>query len=195
MSTNQDTLTPQQSFDIIRQIIAQAQGKVSDNAFYFLLWGWTIALCNFAMFLLLYYTTYPAPYVVWALVIPAWIVSIVYGRRQVQRAGAQSHIERISTWLWIATGIAVTPIVLFGDKIDYQINPLIMNMISLPTFVSGITLRFKPLLFGGITFFVLGIVSFLVTADLQYLIGGIAMVCGYLVPGYLLRAQRANARV
>lgn len=190
MEKSNEILTPEKSLDLIGQMIAQAQGKLERNSFYFLLWGWIIAFCNFGVYALLKFTKYPHPYLVWMLAIPAWIITIFYSSRQSREAMVKTHLDRINLWLWIISGVAMGPIVLFGFKINFYINPLVLNMIAIPTFLTGIILKFRPLVFGGISFFLFCIVAFMVDPVTQYLIGGIAMICGYLVPGYLLRSAR-----
>jgi len=195
MDTNQETLTPQQSLDIIRQMIEQAQGKVQKNSLYLILWGWVVAGCNFGVYALVRFTDFDYPYSLWLLVIPAWIITMLHSRKQDRQAGAQSHLDRINMWLWICAGIAIAPIVIFGYKINYNINPLTLNLVAVPTFLTGMIVRFRPLLFGGISLFVLGIVSFLVDPVTQHLVAGIAIITGYLVPGYLLKSLRERNHV
>jgi hypothetical protein len=43
------------------------------------------------------------------------------------------------------------------------------------------------LILGGITFWIAGTLCYIVGPIEQYLVGAIAMVFGYLVPGYLLK--------
>lgn len=192
MTTEEQFLTPEQSLDIIGKMIAQAQGKVQRSSFHFLLWGWAITLANFGMYYILTFTLYPryAP-LVWLVTIPAWIISFIQGRKQGRESTPHTHLDRINMWLWICTGIIAIPIVLFGSKINYQINPIILTFIALPTFLTGIMLRFKPLLFGGVSFFISGILCFVVGSQDQYLVGGVAMIIGYLIPGYMLKSDKA----
>jgi hypothetical protein len=187
MSNVQENLTAQQSLDIITSMIRQAKGQASGNSFYFLLWGWSITAANFGMYGLIRFTDYPYPYAVWLITIPAWIATLIYGMKQGRAERAPSHLERINMWLWMAMGISIFPICLFGSVLNWNINPIIMLMAASATFVSGIIIRFKPLVFGGVLFWILGSISFLVSQQDQYLVGGIAIILGYLVPGYLLK--------
>jgi hypothetical protein len=59
----------------------------------------------------------------------------------------------------------------------------------MPTLVSGMILKFRPLIFGGIGFWVFGILGFLVSMETQPLIGAAAIICGYLIPAYLLKSK------
>jgi hypothetical protein len=60
---------------------------------------------------------------------------------------------------------------------------------ALPTFVTGIIVRFKPLIFGGIIFWVLGVINFLLPFEYQNPVSVVAFVLGYLVPGYMLKGK------
>ncbi|MCU0356528.1 MAG: hypothetical protein MUE95_03010 [Cyclobacteriaceae bacterium] len=188
MNTPNQPFDPQQSLTFITGMIRQAQGKMQKNSFYFLLWGWAIASAYLGMYVLMAFTDYQHPYVVWLIIIPAWIVTMIYGRKQDRQAQVFTHLDRINMWLWISFGLAVLPIAIFGSKLNFNISPVILCMTAIPTFLTGIMLRFKPLLYGGINFWLCSIIAFLVDYQTQYLVGGIAIVLGYLVPGYMLRS-------
>ena len=188
MKAESENLTAQQSLEIITAMIRQAKGKVQKNGFYFMLWGWVVVVANLGMYTLIQ-LEYSRPYIVWAITIPAWIISLYKGYRDGKSGNATSHLDMVSMWLWVCFGIVVFTIVAFGYKLNYQINPLILTISSVPTFVSGVLLRFRPLMFGGASFWVFGIVGFLMPMDLQPLIGAVAIFCGYLVPGYLLKSK------
>jgi hypothetical protein len=121
------------------------------------------------------------------LVIPAWVVSFMYGKRQGEKRPTQTHLDRIYMWLWIAFGISIIPIWAFGSKLNWMINAVILLQAGTATLLSGIIVRFRALLAGGITFWIAGVLCFILSPEHQYMIGGIAVILGYIVPGYLLR--------
>jgi hypothetical protein len=55
-------------------------------------------------------------------------------------------------------------------------------------------MRFRPLIFGGVLFWVLGAVSYFVDMQTMALLYIAAMLFGYLVPGYLLKRQEDGLR-
>ncbi|MBL7851583.1 MAG: hypothetical protein JNN04_11825 [Cyclobacteriaceae bacterium] len=191
METNDDRLSAQQSLTLIESMIRQAKGKASGNSFYFLLWGWVIAVCNFGMYYLMKFSPYPnyAP-AVWMLTIPAWVVTMIYGARQGRSQGIISHLDQVNKWLWIAMAITITPAWLFGEKINWMVNAIILMPVGAATFVSGVILKFLPLRLGGIVFWAAGILCYFLDPVDQYLVGGFAIILGYLFPGYLLRSSR-----
>jgi hypothetical protein len=191
MKPEDEALTTQQSISIITEMINNAKGNVKENSIYFLLWGTVIAIANIGMFTLIQ-VGYAHPYIVWAISIPAWIVTIIAGYKQGKRARATSHLDRISAWLWFSFGIVIFTLVVFGEKINWQMNSVIMLMSTIPTVVSGIVIKFRPLIIGGVCFWVFGILCFLVPDPWQFVVGAAAVTIGYLIPGFMLRYKKAN---
>ncbi|MFN9330868.1 MAG: hypothetical protein ACK576_16465, partial [Cyclobacteriaceae bacterium] len=190
MNTENDKLSPQQSLELIQSMINQAKGNVRDNSFYYLLWGWVLVATHLGSYAL-HIIEFDYPHIVWLSVIPAWIVSFVYGRQQAQKKhGTTTHLERVNISLWICFGVLAMAIPFFGGFINYQNNPVILITSTKATFVSGIILRFWPLRAGGVLIFVIGLASFFFQSQYQSLLAATAIVAGYLVPGYILKNQR-----
>ena len=190
MTTENKDISAQQSLDLIQTMIKQAQGNMLNNSFYFILWGWVVVFAYAGMYTLNKFTDYEHPYIVWLIAIPAWIITFIYGSRQGRKAGKTTHLDRVNMWLWISFGLTILPFIVFIQKIDFNINPVILIITASPTLLAGIMLKFRPLILGGISFYVFGIVCFMVNPIDQFLIGAVAITCGYLIPGYLLKATR-----
>lgn len=189
MNSENENLSAQQSLDLITSMINQAKGNVQKNSFYLLLWGWTILFCNLGIYVMIRFMHIPDPFWIWLITIPAALASGVYGWQK-DRQSKATHLDRINMWLWISFGLICFTIVPFGEKIHYQINPVIVCVSAIPTFVSGIMLRFRPLIIGGVFFWVSGIIIFMLPPAEQFLMASVAIAVGYLVPGYLLRAKK-----
>ena len=70
----------------------------------------------------------------------------------------------------------------------------IIVLTGLPTFLTGQLMRFKPLIFGGVLFWVLGAAAYFVDMQAVALLYIAAMLFGYLLPGYLLKRQEDGLR-
>lgn len=182
-------LTANQSLELISRMIREAKGRVQANSFYYLLWGWVIVLANLGMFTL-DRIGFERPYLIWLITIPAWIISIVWGFRNRRSSTTATHFERVSSALWFSLGVVIFTLVAFGSKINYQLGPIILMISAIPTFTSGVILKFKPLVAGGVLFWIAGIVSFLLPREFQPLVGAVAITCCYLVPGYMIKNRR-----
>jgi hypothetical protein len=188
METNDKNLTTEESLDLITSMINQAQGNVKDVSKFFLLWGWVVILANVSMYVLIL-MEYPRPYLAWLLVIPAWIFTFYIAGKGKKQRKAVTHLDRIITALWLSFGVLALTLVVFGSKINFQLNPVILLFTSIPTLVTGIIVKFRPLVSGGIIFWVCGILSFLAPFEYQNLICAVAFILGYLIPGYRLKGK------
>lgn len=190
MTNEKDQLTPEQSLEFITSMIRQAKGNMQRNSFFFLLWGWTIVVANLGVYTLIKLNA-PNPYWMFLVTIVAAIVTMIYGFRQGRKEVTPTHLDTIHKWLWMGFGITCFIFWVFGKQIGWQINPVIITLCGVPTFISGAMLRFKPLMLGGISFWVFGCIIFLVGTETQFLLAAIAVTTGYLVPGYLLKKSEA----
>jgi hypothetical protein len=187
MENKDENLSAQQSLDLIASMIRQAKGNVQKSGFYFLLWGWTIVIANLGVYYMLEFTSIENPFLIFGITIPAAIISMIYGMNQGKKVTAPTVLDSIHMWLWIGFGINCFIMASFGGKTNWQINPVIITMCAVPTFISGIMLRFKPLVIGGSLFWVFGIICFMVDPKIQFLVAALAVTVGYLVPGYMLK--------
>jgi len=183
-------LSPQQSLEIITAMINQTKGNIEKNSFYFILWGWTLVGTSLGIYGMLKFTDIENPFLLYLITILAAIVTAIYGIRQEKNSRTITHLDIIYKWMWISLAITCFILSIFGYKINWQLNPVIITMCGAPTLTSGVITRFKPLVYGGISLWVLGIAMFLIQNETQFLVAALAIALGYLVPGYALRAKK-----
>lgn len=189
---HQESLTSEQRIEIIEQMINTAKGKFTNNSFHFLLWGWVVVIANLSHFYLMSYSEYPHPELIWIISIPAAIASMIYGYRQRKTTTTRGYTDRISLWIWLAYMICIVTVIVFGAKINFMIAPMIMLLTGFATFLSGNIIKFRPLIIGGIIFWLASIAGFMSSYENQALISGAAIALGYLIPGYILKANHNN---
>jgi len=180
-------LTPEQSLDVITSMIKQAKGNMQKNSFYFLLWGWTIVIANLGVYVLIKFTSISNPYMMFMLTIVSAIVSVIYGIRQGKKSKVSTHLDNVYMWLWVGFGVTCFVFWFFGKQIGWQINPVIITLSAVPTFISGALLKFKPLMFGGIAFWIFGVIIFMSSFENQFLLAALAVTIGYVIPGHMLK--------
>lgn len=188
-------LTPSESLKLIETMIGQAKQSFQRNSFYFMLWG-VLLIAAMAVNYLMAANGDPRGSYAWGVVgIIGGIASVVHGAREGKKQQVSSFMDRVMLWLWMGF-VATLFISLFGGATAGHGVPVgsIIVLTGLPTFVTGQLLRFRPLIFGGILFWVLGAVAFFVDVQATALLYIIAMVFGYLVPGYLLKRQEDGLR-
>lgn len=181
-------LSNEERLILITRMIGEAKRQVArGGSFYFLLWGWVVMLCNLGHYVIGVYTNYDHPYVVWLSVIPAAIVSGIYGSKQRSSAGFSSHLDTLYRDIWIAVSVGIAVVLIFMSKLNFNANAIILLLAGIGTFISGRALKFKPLVYGAISLWAAGIIAFNFSEIDQYLVGTIGIFVGYLIPGYLLK--------
>ncbi|GAB4236213.1 MAG: hypothetical protein Tsb0034_10780 [Ekhidna sp.] len=190
---DKEELSVEESLALINSVINSAKKNYArGSSFHFLLWGWAIMIANLGHYVLWKFDLTDAPYVVWALTIPTAIISIVYGARKGSRSIVKNHLDSLYGYIWLGMFIGAIILLIFAAEAT-TVNGIILTFSGLGTFLTGITLRFKPSILGGIALFVAAIVAFNTPILEQYLVGAIGIFAGYLIPGYLLKKlERTN---
>ncbi|GMQ31435.1 hypothetical protein [Algoriphagus confluentis] len=180
-------LSSSESLALITEMIQKAKKEAAgDGSFQLLLWGWVIALCNFGHYGLAK-SGFEMPYVVWLGVIPALIWSFVHEFREQKKSRVKTHLDDFLGQLWISVFVGMVIILAFMPILEFRHNPIILVLAAVGVFVTGAIIKDNSVKFGGVVLFLGSIVGFLQPIDEQYLVAGISMVLGYLVPGYLLK--------
>jgi hypothetical protein len=68
-----------------------------------------------------------------------------------------------------------------------SVAPYILTLAGIPTFISGFIIKFKPLILGSITFWVFALIAYFAGPSAGQLAVPVAMLTGYLIPGYVLK--------
>ena len=194
---NENNLTPEESLVLIRSMIDKTKDSVANDSFYFLLWGWLVFICCISSFVLLTYFQYPNHYLVWLLMPVGGIISGIYSSRKSKIKRVKTFVEDALKQLWLALGLAFIVLVIVGAINRHSYNQMLTYYIllyAIGTFVSGKILQFKPFVIGGLINFGLVIVSIHFDNEYQLLIGGLAILTSYIIPGHLLRikSQKQN---
>lgn len=197
METNEKELSAQESLALIRSMINKTKDSVADDSFYFLLWGWLVFACCITQFILKVYFHYPQHYFVWWLMPVGGVISALYGSRQSRKQKVKSFVDESLAYLWISLAIAFVILVLinvFGKASWQTVFTYYILLYGIGTFVSGKLLRFTPLVIGGLINFVLAVVSVKFSYDYQILIGSVAILSSYIIPGHLLRIRHQQQK-
>ncbi len=189
MKTQEKDLTGEESIRIITDMITKTKSNIRQGSFHLLFWGWLIVFCSLGEFLLTRFTGYAHPYFIWFLTIPGVLVSLVYGFTKGRKAEMHTYAGRLYMWTWLGfLFTAVTLFVLLNSSLQ-DVSPFILMLAGFPTFLSGIIVKFRPLVIGGVIFWILAIVSNFSSPAVEPLIMAVAVSAGYLVPGYLLKRK------
>jgi hypothetical protein len=187
--------SPSDSLQLIESMISKAQNRFSENGHLYLLWGWVIAFCSTASFILVYFfKSYSWLNFVWALTLPTALYQAVYLARHKKKERVKTYTDEINNYVWLVFVIMgfLTGIVIAWSGHRELFNPVILILYGMPTFLSGVIMRFVPLRAGAVCCWGLALLSLLLPSEFSFLMLALAVVTAWIVPGYLLRVRFKN---
>ena len=195
METNEKKLTAQESIEIIQQMISNTKTSLSDNSYYFLMWGWLSIAASIGNIVLLKTSIGNYSYNIWFLLPLLGIpLSIYHKKRNPDKT--ETYLGFFIQMLW--TGVGITSMVMFALMFFVYFPILLMFLLLLGTtiFITGAIMKYKPLIIGAILFWIGAICcAFLKNSSEQLIIYAISIFFGYIVPGYMLKSQYKKRHV
>lgn len=188
----EENFSPQQSLQLIESMINKAKGDISANRFYFLFWGWLTFLAILLQFFLKVVLHYRHHYLVWLVVIPAVAVTVFYSRRAHHKTYS-TYVGDSMKYLWTGIGISffILSFIISNSAGGWLVAyPFFILFYGLGTFVSGMILKFKPLIIGGVFNWLLACICVVLPYDYQLLIAAAAILTSYIIPGHILQPNR-----
>src|SRR5258707_10023024 len=162
MESFENELKPSESLQLIMDVIGRTRENIKEHGYLFLLWGWLIAIASILFFLLHTYTTfklYFLPFPILALT--GIVVTLVSWSKRAHTA--ETYIAYYLKRLWQALGLGFI-VVVFINVVQGNL-PFTYTILlgGIGTLVSGLVLRFRPLIIGGLMFLAMSIASIFLT--------------------------------
>jgi FtsH-binding integral membrane protein len=188
---NIENLDPARSFQIIEEMIGNARNELSENGHLYLFWGYVILGCSMFHFAGLYWDLVSRPDLIWMLTWVASFYQLIYLRRKLRKLRYKTYSGDMLKAVWlvfICCGVILGFVV--GRQGDWKtLYPLILMLYGIPTILSGVILRFRPLIYGGIGCWMLSIAAVFAPFIYNLLMVSIAVIGAWIIPGYMLRSR------
>jgi hypothetical protein len=181
----------QQSLQLIDNMIKQAKNRFTENGFLYLLWGWVILFCSIGHFALIKLQWFEHPEMIWATTWLAVIYQIIYLAKTSKKETVKTYSENIVNYIWVSFGISmfVLSVILTKTNGWQRMSSFLLMIYGTPTFLSGIAMQFKPLKVGGITCWILAVISVFLLPLYGLLLLGLAIIIAWIIPGYQLQQK------
>lgn len=198
------TLTPEESLQIIQKSISNSRKNMREGSFYYLLWGWALIMASLTNYFLIRYLIRQERYddimlmslLAWAVfLVAAMIIQFVYLSRKGKKGRVITHLDRYVKIVWITAGLLMGLMTFLSLKVDVYPTPFILGVTAMATAVSGLMVGFRPLVFGALVFLAAAVISSYLGGTDQLLVFAVAMVLGYLIPGYIIRSLKNGENV
>lgn len=184
-------MTEKESMQLITSMINKAKNNFSERGLLYLIWGWVILFCCITNFVGTYFFSYDKISFVWLIVYIVLIFQIFYLRKIRKARATKTYTGEINAFVWIVFSICMVLIIFIcvAFKKYELIDPMLLVLYGMPTFLSGIILKFKPLIIGAVCCWVLAVISPFIDIEYQLLFIACAVIVAWIIPGYLLKQK------
>ena len=182
-------LTPEQQLNLIETTLAKTRENLSHYSFDFLFWGWLIFITATLNFIGLNMATLgPKSYFIWGISpLIGGLYVANYHRKQARIKTNKTYFEFFLQQLWIVLGSVMILFSLSSFFIPFKSLFFFPVLAGVGTLVSGLVLRFRLLVLGGVLLLLFPFVSLFVAPSWNMLLYGLIVFVSFALPGYSLR--------
>ncbi|MBK9329332.1 MAG: hypothetical protein IPM95_08475 [Sphingobacteriales bacterium] len=186
-------MKPEESLDIIQNMIETSKKKISDSSKHYLLWGWAVFLSAIAQYIMIK-MHYPGSTLVWLSMPLTGIIAYLIGRAEHKKAKVITFAGEAIKKLWLSMTIGFILLAYYQVGGHGNSIPIFILLYGIGILTTGSILSFKPLIAGGIACFIISFIGMQIGySAYQLLLLALAALVSYLIPGYLLRAESKKA--
>ena len=191
-----EKITPEESLLLIAKTIEETKQRFKENGHIIILWGALTFIVFLSQYVLVFLGLYKIFDIMWTCILfpLGGIYTFIYFRRKVEKKNIPMTIigRLIGTMGWVFGFNLMILGFFFGHQLDKAAAPIFLILLALFIIMTGISIKFKPLIIGGIMLNLIGFGTFLVNTDYYGLSMMIGSVVGLIIPGILL--NRANKK-
>ncbi len=196
---DEKSLTPEESFTIINKAISNFKMNYREGSKSFLLFGWIFFLASISNFIIIKILLSKETYQSMGLYsLGNWLVFAIIGfifmffmiRKENRDKKVYSYLDGYIKNLWTVAAASFFIATLLCIKLEINPPPIMLLIAGIATTTTGLLIKFKPVIIGGMSFYIFSIASTFVTNEYIALIVAAAIICGYLIPGYLLKSAK-----
>jgi hypothetical protein len=212
----ENSLSEKKSLELIAQMISKVKDSYHDTGIGAMMWGAVIAVCSLVRLSEIHYG-YRLPFDIYLLVFAAVIPQIFISIKEKKERKVKAYDDVYMDYIWLGFGISIALLILTTNSIlkgwvpvaeEYQaltgkeagwqfyeyISPLFLILYGLPTFITGVACKFKPMLWGGLLCWVCCVITIYTTIKLDLLLTAVSALFAWFVPGVLMERDYRKAK-
>lgn len=184
-------LTPEESLLLISKTIEDTKNKFKESGFIFIFWGFLMLIVTLSQFILLKKGLYEIHWYPCFLYPLGAIFTFIYFWKLHEKKNIPGTVigNILATLGWLLGLNLMLLGFFFSEKLGEAVGPVFLIFISFWIIISGISIKFKPLVIGGAILNLLGYASFYFTWVYQPLFMAIGSVIAVIIPGLILNKK------
>ena len=190
-------LTPEESLLLITKTIEETKERFKENGRIFIFWGTLMLIVNISQLilsLLEYYTITMYPVFLYPLV--GGIYMFYVWKEEKKKNMPKTIIGNIlATMGWVVGMNLMIMGFFFSNKLGESLAPIFIILMAFFITTAGISIKFKPLIIGGILLNLIGLGTFFFDRDYHGFSMMLGSAAGLIIPGILLNNARRKENV
>ena len=174
------------NLQIIEEMLQQAKAQMTDNGFYYMLWGWLVFVAALGQYIGdAMHLSYAG--LVWPILMPLGAVaSIIASKRENAARTSKTWFDNVMFYLWTGYGVVLGLTLFYMGFKQINLIPVVLSIYGLGLFTSGGILKFRPLIIGGMVNWALSVACWFIPDQYHMLVLALALLLGYIIPGHML---------
>jgi hypothetical protein len=212
MTQPEKQLTEKESLALITQMINKAKDSCHDTGISAIMWGALIAVCALVKLSELHFN-YSLPFDIYLLTIVAVIPQIIISIKSKKERKVKTYDDAFMDSLWLGFGISIFLMIFITNFLFHAIDgytnpeghlavntlyefisPLFLLLYGMPTFVTGVSMKFKPMILGGMLCWVCCIIAIFTPVKIDLLLTAFSAVFAWLIPGIIMEKDYRKAK-
>lgn len=216
MELQEKQLTEKESLDLIAQMINKAKDACHDTGIAAIMWGAVIAICSLVKLSEIHFE-YKLPFNIYWLTFVAVIPQVYFTIKAKRERKVKAYGDEFMDYLWIGFGICIflmiyvtgsmynewKPVAEEYNKLTghsssfrfYEFNSsFFLLLYGLPTFVTGVSMKFKPMLWGGLLCWLCCIAALYTPVKVDLMLVALSSIFAWLIPGIIMEKEYRKAK-
>lgn len=216
MNQPEKLLTEKESLDLITQMINKAKDACHDTGIAAIMWGAVIAICSLTRLAELHFG-FRLPFNIYWLTVVAIIPQVYISVKEKKERKVKSYGDVFIDYLWIGFGICVFLLSYITGSMANALKPItgldgniagspsvfilyeyissfFLMLYGLPTFVTGVSMKFKPMLVGGLLCWICCIIALYTTIKVDLILVAVSAIFAWFIPGVIMEKDYRKAK-
>lgn len=183
-----------ESLGVIRSMIEETKKATAYSGDIYIVWGVATLLAVLGTYLLVVLELYQYIWINWIVFMGLGVVySVYHGITRERKAEVTTFAGRILGWVWFACGVSLMILAfvapLAGLYPGMMVPAVVATVIGIGYFITGEVVQWKLFIWLSFLWWVGGAGMMFLKTENILLIFAFLMSLGYLVPGFILRAN------
>ncbi|WP_200974895.1 hypothetical protein [Echinicola sp. 20G] len=181
-----------ESIHLIRSMVESTRYSIYQDRFLYFMWGYLTLGVAAAHYLMAFILEMPQAYMVWIVMAFGGLVHFLYLSKRKKQAKVKTYMGRVMAGIWGGMSMAIVVLLFGAFEIGWHaVYPFFMILYGTACYATGMTLRYKALIIGGIGSTLCGFWAFYQPFQYQLLLLMLAVIVSYIIPAHLMKPKQA----